>query len=93
MDKIKTLLGILAIGFLIYLYMNYFPVIAKRIQQALLGSPAGTYTEEVKPAPIKSKKMEAMGKKKRKRNIFEPIDEKDYEKKAEEEIDRLLNLQ
>ncbi|RMD46162.1 MAG: hypothetical protein D6831_02435 [Aquificota bacterium] len=91
MDKIKTLLGILAIGFLIYLYMNYFPVIAKKIQQALLGS--NTYTEEVKPAPVKTKKMEAMGEKKKKRDMFEPIDEKDYERKAEEEIDRLLNLQ
>ncbi len=89
MEKIKTILGILAIGFLIYLYMNYFPVIASKIQQALLGSQVNI-PQKVQTQPKKIKKEK---KAEKKNNIFKSIDEIDYEKKAEEEIDRLLNLQ
>ncbi len=102
MDKIKTLLGIITIGLLIYLYVEHFPSIVHHIQKYLTGDffikknvQDKSPKEESKSLPKEYPKEQNSKKKTveniEQKNMFQPIDE--YERKAEEEIDKLLELQ
>jgi hypothetical protein len=102
MEKVKTVLGIILIGSLIYLYIEHFPDIARSIQRYLLtGFSTG---QDVRPKEEKPKEGEKIKNTQQRQpfiereksvqnkapDIFQPIDE--YERKAEEEIDKLLEL-
>ena len=100
MDRLKTILGILAIGLLIYLYTEHFPDISQRIQKFLSGD--FSFNQE-KNIPSKKETSQNISDKKQNKDsqervsktappdMFQPIDE--YERRAEEEIDKLLELE
>ncbi len=97
MEKIKTIFGLFAIGFLIYLYIEHFPDIAKGIQGYVFSNVIKEnfpFKQEKEHKAVKEKK-----KKEEERITQRDIPEEEYqedldkyEKKAEEEIDRLLDL-
>ncbi len=98
MNRIKTILGMFAIGFLTYIYIEDFPIIAKKIQSFIFKVPEKHIKDEIKKEaeenrsseykPLEREKSSYRNYKQEK--IFKPIDK--YERKAEEEIDRLLEL-
>ncbi|ACO03101.1 MAG TPA: hypothetical protein DEP48_01860 [Persephonella sp.] len=73
---VKIAILILTIGFILYAYVNFLPIVASYFQQAVVG----TSTIQYKVKEVK-KKIE-----------HNQEEETDYEKKAEEEIDKLLHL-
>ncbi len=101
MEKVKTVLGIILIGSLIYLYIEHFPDIARSIQRYLLtGFSTGQDVRSKEEKPKEEEKVKniqrqpVIDREKSVQNkapdMFQPIDE--YERKAEEEIDKLLEL-
>jgi hypothetical protein len=74
---IKIAILILTIGFVLYAYVNFLPIVISYLQQTVVGTST---------IPYKVKEV--------KKSIEHNQDEEktDYEKKAEEEIDKLLHL-
>ncbi|WP_457622393.1 hypothetical protein [Persephonella sp.] len=74
---VKIAILILTVGFALYAYVNFLPIVASYFQQTVVGTTT---------IPHKVKEV------KKKIEHTEEEKEPDYEKKAEEEIDKLLHL-
>ncbi len=104
MDKLKTVFSIFLIGFLIYLYIEDLPQLTKKVEQYFLHN---TSLIKSLYSPFSGSRNFSHGNKSKEKltgndeneeneNIFNSqysknIDNK-YERKAEEEIDKLLEL-
>ncbi|MCX7760702.1 MAG: hypothetical protein N2Z81_05890 [Hydrogenothermaceae bacterium] len=85
MSIFRVALAILFIGFLIYLYINFLPHAVEKFQQWILNEPVKK--EEVE------KQSTSEIKKEDKKIKNEPDKSEDiYEKKAEEEVNKILGL-
>lgn len=79
MSVLKVVVSILFIGFLIHLYVNYLPTWVSKFQEMVLNEP------------VKEKQQDK--KEGEEQKVERPVDkDKEYEKKADEEIKRILGI-
>ncbi|WP_457640799.1 hypothetical protein [Persephonella sp.] len=74
---VKIALLILITGVILYAYVNFLPIIGSYFQQVTVGTSVIPYKVKEVKEEIKEKTDE---------------EEPDYEKKAEEEIDKILHI-